>query len=393
MQPVPLIKGTDNIYAYEYDFKTPYIQNFTLSANRDLSRKVNLDVRYVGTKGVGLLGTVNINAPNVFYNPALFDALERTRRGENVELFDQIFMGLALTGTTPVNGTTQRGSEHMRQNATFRSDLANGNFVGLANSLNTYNGNAPFAVPATQTGENGTVLRRANRGFNVPGGTTIAGGPVIPAGMFPENWIVSNPQFGAARYWMNSGMSNYHSLQFQTTVRPVHGISLQATYVWSKALEVAGINGLGGGLTSGDPVYTNPADRMADYALAPNHVSHDFRSFGTFELPIGPNKLLLGNSSGVLARVVEGWQTSFIINASTGQPASIAAANMMYGNGVADVVSPIELARRQCKLGQSGPERNAGWRLLREWNLCEDVRSAVRRSRDVSAQRSAPCRR
>ncbi len=144
MQPLPPIKGTDNIYAYEYDFKTPYIQNFTLSANRDLSRKLNLDVRYVGTKGVGLLGTININSPNVFYNPALFDALERTRRGENVELFDQIFMGLALTGTTPVNGTTQRGSEHMRRNATFQNNLATGNYVGVANSLNTFNGQRPL---------------------------------------------------------------------------------------------------------------------------------------------------------------------------------------------------------------------------------------------------------
>src|SRR6185436_8386861 len=165
----------------------------------------------------------------------------------------------------------------------------------------------------TVTGENGTVLRRANRGFNVPGGTTIAGIQPIPAGLFPENWIVNNPQFVNARYWMNSGMSNYHSLQVQATLRPVHGLSLQSTYVWSKALEVAGVNGLGGGLTSGDPVYTNPADRQADYTLSPGHVSHDFRSFGTFELPIGPNKLLMGNSSGLLARALERWQASFII--------------------------------------------------------------------------------
>ena len=80
------------MYAYESDFKTPYIQNFTLSANRDLTRKLNLDVRYVGTRGVSLLGTININSPDIFYNPALFDAFERTRRGENVELFDQILM-------------------------------------------------------------------------------------------------------------------------------------------------------------------------------------------------------------------------------------------------------------------------------------------------------------
>ena len=355
MQPTPVLKFGQTIYAYEYDLKTPYVQNFTLSANRDLSRKVNLDFRYVGTKGVGLLGTVNLNSPNVFYNPVLFDALERTRRGENVELFDQIFMGLALTGNQPVNGTTQRGSEHMRQNTTFRTDLANGNFVNIANALNTYNGIAPFAVPATVSGENGTVLRRANKGFNVPGGTTIAGVPPIQAGLFPENWIVANPQFAGARYWMNSSYSNYHSLQAQMTLRPVSGVSLQATYVWSKALEVAGINGNGGGLTSGDPVYTNPTDRAKDYALAPNHVSHDFRSFGTFELPIGPNKLLLGNSSGVLARVVEGWQTSFIINASTGQPASVVAANMLYGNGVADVVGPVNLDSGEVRWGDPGP--------------------------------------
>jgi hypothetical protein len=351
MQPTPLIKTGQTIYAYDSDVKTPYIQNFTLSANRDLSRKVNLDVRYVGTKGVSLYGTININSPNVFYNPALFDAFERTRRGENVELMDQMFMGLAVSGTTPVNGTTQRGSEQFRNSATFRSDLANGNYVALANTLNTYN----TGVPATAPGENGTVLRRANRGFNVPGGTTIAGGQVIPAGLFPENWIVMNPQFANARFWMNSGKSNYHSLQVQTTLRPTAGISFQTTYVWSKALEVAGLNGNGGGLTSGDPVYTNPADRFADYTLAPGHVSHDFRSFGTFELPIGPNKLLFSNSSGVVARIIEGWQASFIINASTGQHGNISAANMLYGNGVADIVNPMDVTSgRVSWSGQNG---------------------------------------
>jgi hypothetical protein len=154
---------------------------------------------------------------------------------------------------------------------------------------------------------------------------------------------------------MNSGMSNYHSLQVQTTLRPTAGISFQTTYVWSKALEVAGLNGLGGGLTSGDPVYTNPADRFADYTLAPGNVTHDFRSFGTFELPIGPNKLLFANSSGAFARIIEGWQTSFIINASTGQPGSIGAANMLYGNGVADIVNPLNTdAARVSWNGQNG---------------------------------------
>ena len=71
----------------------------------------------------------------------VFDAIERTRRGENVELFDQIFMGLSLASGMPaVNGTTQRGSQQLRLSTTFRDALANGDFVTVANSLNTFNG-------------------------------------------------------------------------------------------------------------------------------------------------------------------------------------------------------------------------------------------------------------
>src|SRR5262249_25079061 len=97
---------------------------------------------------------------------------------------------------------------------------------------------------------------------------------------------------------------------------------------------------LGSGLLTA-PVFTNPADRDKDYVLSPNHVTHDFRSYGTFELPLGPNKLLLRNSSGWVARVVEGFQTSFIINLSTGQPTSVVAGNTLYNNGVPDVVGPF----------------------------------------------------
>ncbi len=355
MQPALLLKMNQNINAFDYNFKTPYIQNFTLSVTRDIARNFNVDVRYVGTRGIGLLGIINLNVPNVFYNPTLFDAFERTRRGENVEIFDQMFLGLNLNPNVrgcdpsnptalcgPVNTATQRGSQHLRLSSTFRTELANGDYVALANALNTFNGtgSGPSGAVRGIAGERGNVLRRANNGFNVPGGTAIPGGPVVPAGLFPENWITANPQFNQTRFWSNTAKSNYHSLQLQGTLRPTYGVSLQGTYVWSRALEVPGV-GFSGGLTSTDPVYTNPAEREKDYSLAANHVTHDFRSYGVFELPMGPGRLLFRNSSGVLARIVEGWQTSFIVNLSTGQPMSIGAGNMLYGGGVADIVAPF----------------------------------------------------
>lgn len=362
MQPIPIQKMNQAAYAYDPSYTTPYIQNLTLSVTRQISRKLSLDVRYIGTRGVKLNTFFDLNAPNVFYNPALFDALERTRRGENVALFDQMFLGLNLNagvlGCDPanpaatcaaVNGTTQRGSQHLRLSSTFRDALANGDFAAVANSINVFNGVGSSAVAGTTPAERGTVLKRANSGFNVPGGITIAGGPVVPAGLFPSNWITTNPQFSSANFWTNAGKSNYHSLQVQGTLRPMYGLSLQGTYVWSRSLEVplsgaSLVSGLNSVVT-----YTNPAERNNDYALSPGHVTHDFRSYGTFELPIGPNKLLLGNSSGWVARTVEGWDTSFILNLSSGQPVSIGAGNMLYGLGVADVAGPLSLRNGDTK--------------------------------------------
>jgi hypothetical protein len=335
MEPIPVLKLNQNGAAYDYNYETPYVENFTLSVTRKVARKLDVDVRYIATRGLKLNGNYNLNVPNVFYNPALFDALTQTRAGQDVALFDQMFMGLNLnpgtSGFAAVNGTTQRGSAHLRQSATFRTALANGDFATVADAINTFNntGTGPTGVVPGVAGERGTVLRRANKGFNVSGGTPVLGGPVVPAGLFPENWITANPQFNQANYYTNSGSSIYHSLQLQTTLRPTYGVSFQGTYLWSRALAISGTS------------YTNPAEREKEYILAGNHRTHEFRSNGTFELPIGPNRLLLGNSSGWLARFVERWQSSIIFNLATGSPTSITAGNMLYANGVADIVGPF----------------------------------------------------
>jgi hypothetical protein len=341
MQPIPIQKQNFNIYAFDPNYVTPYIQNLTFSVTRELSRNITLDLRYVGTRGLKLNGWFDLNTPDVFQNTPLYDALTRTRRGEDVALFDQMFMGLSLVSGQPaVNGTTVRGSQQLRLSTTFRDALANGDFVTMANSLNYYNnvGSGPTGTVPGVAGERGTVLRRANKGFNVPGGTTIAGGPVIPAGLFPENWISANPQFNQANYWTNSGKSNYNSFQVQTTLRPTQGLTFQGTYIWSRALEIPNLgSNLANGLQT-VPSWTDPTDRDKDYALSANHVTHDFRSYGTFALPIGPGKMLLGKTSGLLGRVIEGWQSSFIVNLSTGSPVSVTST---YLNG--STVSPTGL--------------------------------------------------
>jgi hypothetical protein len=58
-------------------------------------------------------------------------------------------------------------------------------------------------------------------------------------------------------------------------------------------------------------------------------------------MPFGPGKLLMGNSSGWLARLVEQWQVSGTFNLTSGGPLTIAANNMLYANGTPDIVGPF----------------------------------------------------
>src|SRR5205085_6970550 len=130
-------------------------------------------------------------------------------------------------------------------------------------------------------------------------------GAVLRYNGFPENFIVTNPQFGNLYMIATVNSNNYHSMEAQVTMRPAHGINMQSTYTWSKNLGIQ--NAVGS-------TYTNSADRHADYAPLADTRVHDFRTNGTFTLPIGPNKILFRNSTGAMARVLENWTAGWIFN-------------------------------------------------------------------------------
>jgi hypothetical protein len=103
---------------------------------------------------------------------------------------------------------------------------------------------------------------------------------------------------------------------------------MQSTYGWSKTMAQPG-NG-----------FTDPLYPERDYGMTGGSVGHEFRSNGTLELPIGPNKLLFPNSSGWFARVIERWQMGFIYNISQGAPRTFVAPNHLYANGRPNIVGP-----------------------------------------------------
>jgi len=296
---------------YATDYATPYVQTLTFGVTRSLPARMILDLRYVGTRGVKLHSTLNYNEPDFRFN-GLMEALTITRAGGDAPLFDQMFAGLNFGAGIGVVGTAVTGSEALRRSSTFRTPLANGDFRAIANTLNT-----------------------TNIGVNVPAGQTIAGATLRSSGKFSENFITANPQFGAMEMRNNSDQSTYHSLQTQVTMRPRSGITFQGTWTWSRATGVMGSTPDGGGITAN---YRDFLNRAADYTVASFSRTHDFRGYGTFELPFGPGKFLAGNTGGWVARLIEGWQVGTIMNVSTGAPMSVSATNTINRTGTPDIV-------------------------------------------------------
>ena len=387
---VPLGARAQNIAGiYDSNYKVPYTQNMTLSVTRVVNRQLTLDLRYTGTLGRRLDSGVNLDLPNVYHNAEFMQALLDARAGTctanatgyksytdaginpcdvngDPVLLDQLMAGLNPNNTisgfgavgTVVNNVYQSGAQHLRRSPTFQANLANGDFNAVANSLVT---TVPTFAPAglqplptdpstgagyfTTTGHPGPAQRVVRNGCDRMGNgasyvqqtiTTGSGAPVVsfvpgfnasnsnPLRCFSEDYLITNSQFSGITYHSNWNYSYYHSLQTQVTARPIQGVSLQATWVWSKTM---GLN-----VPGGQGNYVDPTNRQLNY-FAQASSPHSIRTNGTIELPIGPNKLILPNSSGWVARAIERWQTSFILNAASAiRTSALPNTSHYYGN-------------------------------------------------------------
>ena len=185
MLPVPLTARNVTLSAFDPDYTTPYVQNMTLAVTRNVGRNLTVDVRYIGTFSRKLYDSVDLNAPNFLFN-GLKEAFDSARAGGESALLDRMFNGINIAGAgfgpvgTVFGGVPQTGALHLR-NATIsqlRNNLANGNYAALANTLSTLN-----------------YSQAGGRNTNLPEIPADVNGAVLRLNGFPENFILTNPQY------------------------------------------------------------------------------------------------------------------------------------------------------------------------------------------------------
>jgi outer membrane receptor protein involved in Fe transport len=113
----------------------------------------------------------------------------------------------------------------------------------------------------------------------------------------------------------NTAFSIYHSLQQQLRVQNYHGVTASFSHTWSRAIDNASeiFGTLAGGNTNA--FAANPFDpNRGERALSGNSFPHLLSFFYIYELPFSKNQ------SGIMGKILGGWQWNGTWNYSTGQP-------------------------------------------------------------------------
>jgi hypothetical protein len=104
----------------------------------------------------------------------------------------------------------------------------------------------------------------------------------------------------------NVGKVWYNALQITAQKRYQHGLTVTASYAFSKNLQALN--------------YLNPQDASPSRSLTPWDRPNRLTLAPIYELPFGPGKPVLGKSHGLVAKAVGGWQTVLNTTFMSGTP-------------------------------------------------------------------------
>jgi hypothetical protein len=162
----------------------------------------------------------------------------------------------------------------------------------------------------------------------------------IAAGTYNPNFDRIYPGYGGITQQQTSGNANYSSLQTTMRIEDVHGLTLQMSYTWSKAMNIQTV---GQQLTPG-PI-SNPFNPAFDYGPSDLDQQNVFVASYIYKIPFGS-----GLSNMFARQALGGWQLSGVTSVQSGFPftPTLGFDNLGLGGGVTarpDVVKALSYPR------------------------------------------------
>jgi hypothetical protein len=183
---------------------------------------------------------------------------------------------------------------------------------------------ARFLLSASYLGSHG--VRLFSRG-----GVNLCDSPVIPNStdpnqvtdcvrpldpFFPGATITTDP-YGSVDIKRDIGSSSYHALEVSLERRFDNGLFFQSRYTFAHSINDGSV---GGGESNGpENVNCLPCDKGPSIF----DIRHNFTANAVYELPFGPGKTYLSNTSGAVGKIVGGWSLSSVGIWHTGHPLTV----------------------------------------------------------------------
>ena len=315
---------TSNLgFVIDNHLHTPYTIDFNVSLQRELPKKIVLDVAYVGTMGRRLLAKTDyaqyLNITDTKSKTTLFQAYDQIVKLAGPNLFTS---GIALDPTNVAQLQTIKDIPFFNNLLPNMPALLNATFGGPANLTPTQ----AFYSFVMQDLGGSPSWSCALFLMDIP---TLTGLPspwnskVDPNG---TGFVLFTPQFSSLPGWTNFGNSNYNSLQ--VSVRKSSGpIVYGVNYVYSKGIDnTSGAENednvpnvtLSAGTLNG--LIQNPFDLRANRAPSDFDLRHNVNGFWVAELPFGKGKKFGSNASGLENALIGGWEWTGTVRFHSGFP-------------------------------------------------------------------------
>jgi len=312
----PPVDGFAIDWGMDNHIKTPYAESFNFSFQHQLPSGFTFEEAYVGRLGHHLLQELDLAEPTDFVDPAgggdYFAAAKILSKAVDAAPF----------------GTEQNGI------FAGNNQKVNDNIPAIPYFENVF----PYMKNQDYPGESATqaIFNNAWSPERYTNGETLSLAFLDVFGIFPGspfNGGANQSTFWSSQfsslYSMDSiGNSSYNALQFTLRHPATHGLTVDASYTFSKSLDYGSETERSNIFTDVDDAYTNFAIQNTWNPKLNKGVSDfDTHSLVTadwvYVLPVGRGKTYLGGSNRVADAVIGGWQWSGLGRWTSGLPFSI----------------------------------------------------------------------
>ena len=297
--PYAVPDGTFGInWGIDNHLKTPYVEAFNLSVQRELPGGFLLDAAYVGRLGRHLFQQLDLAEPVDYNDPK--------GGGDYFTAGAQMSKQSDLNGGAYGAGTTANPLVHIPTIKFFEDvwpQLANA--TGNSESATDAIYNLEWAPQRYVYGETGAL-------YDLDAPTSA--GCVYGC---PNGSLFWSPQFSSLFSLASIGMSFYNAGQFTLRHPSRHGLTLDFSYTWSKSIDMGSDAERTTTSYGGIQNVWNP---RLSRGISDFDTKHLISTDWNYVLPIGKGKMLLANSGGVGDAVWGGWQWAGLGRWSSGLP-------------------------------------------------------------------------